>query len=187
MKTDDRFIKGLKEIIKNLIFYLVIVVILTQFVFRPFRVEGDSMYPTIKNGELGFSDAISLRIQGVNRFDIVIVYSESTNKFILKRVIGLPNETIHYDNDSLYVNGKVVEESFLNQEHVNKMTDNGSLDFTDDFGPVTLGEDEFFLVGDNRMRSTDSRHTGPYKTSDFKSKNGVVFFPLNRIRIIGGK
>jgi signal peptidase I len=187
MKTDDRFIKGLKEIIKNLVFYLVIVIILTQFVFRPFRVDGDSMYPSIKNGELGFSDAVSLKIQGVKRFDIVIVYSEATNKFILKRVIGLPNDIVQYDNDTLYVNGKKVEETFLNQDHVNKMTDNGSLDFTDDFGPITLANDEYFLMGDNRMRSTDSRHTGPYKIDDFMSKNGVVFFPFNRMRVLGGK
>ena len=187
MKKDDRFIELIKKAMKTIVIYLIVIIVLTQFVIRPFRVDGESMMPTVHSGELGISNVLGTKLGSINRFDVVIVYSEASSKYIFKRVIGLPNETIQYDNDMLYIDGKVTEEPFLDKEYIKQMTDNGNLDFSKDFGPLQLGKDEYFLVGDNRMRSHDSRDVGAFHKSQIKSKNGIIFFPLNRMRFLGGK
>lgn len=186
MKKDDKFLIFLKDTIKTIVIYVVIAFVLTQFVVRPFRVEGESMYPTLHDSEMGFSNIISVKLGSIKRFDVVIVYIEETQKYLVKRVVGLPNEIVEYENDTLYINGEAVEEPHLDETHVLKQTDNGNFNFTTDFGPVTLGENQYFLLGDNRLRSSDSRVYGPFDKNQIKSKNGLVFFPLNRIRLIGG-
>ncbi|NLC65072.1 MAG: signal peptidase I [Erysipelothrix sp.] len=186
MKKDDKFILFLKDTMKTIVIYFVAIVLITQFVVRPFRVEGESMLPTIRDSEMGFSNILGVTFGGINRFDVVIVYIEASNKYLVKRVVGLPNETVEYRNDKLYIDGEEVEESFLDMAYVASMTDDHNTFFTTDFGPVVLGEDQYFLMGDNRVRSSDSRVYGPFDKSQIKSKNGFVFFPLNRIRFLGG-
>lgn len=185
MKTDDRFIKFLKRTMKTILIYLVIIIVITQFVIRPFRVDGESMSPTIKNGELGISNIIGYRLNSVDRFDVVIVHLPNSNKYLFKRVIGLPNETLEFIDDVLYIDGKAIEENFLDADYVKALTNNGSVDFTEDFGPIKLGADDFFLMGDNRPRSSDSRDFGPFSSSQIKSKNGIIFFPFNGLRFLG--
>ena len=187
MKKDDRFIEMIKRTMKTVVIYLVVIIVFTQFFIRPFRVDGASMYPSIRDGEVGISNIIGFKMNSVKRFDVVIVYSETSRKYIFKRVIAMPNEVIEYANDKLIIDGKVMEEPFFDAEYKKEMTDNGNLDFTEDFGPIRMGSDEYFLMGDNRPRSSDSRHVGAFKESDIKSKNGVIIFPFNRIRTLGGK
>ena len=118
----------------------------------------------------------------IKRFDIAIIYSEELDEKIIKRVIGLPGETIRYQNDVLYVNNELVEQDFLDPEFVenSKKIYNTEL-FTDDF-EVTLKNDEYFMMGDNRLRSTDSRELGPFVIEDIIGINGVVLFPFSNIQ-----
>lgn len=118
-----------------------IVLLSTLFIF-PFRVSGNSMSPTLKNGELG----LALKHSDINRFDIVIV--RHNDKYLIKRVVGMPEETIEYKNDILYVNGKIVAETHANGT-------------TNDF-KITLGKDEYWCLGDNRENSVDSRNYGSF-------------------------
>lgn len=187
MKKNDKFLNFLKDIIIMIVVYIVINLVFVQFFMRPFRVDGSSMYPTLQHNELGFSNVFSLKRNSLQRFDIVIVFKEETNSYLVKRVVGLPNETIRYEYDTLYVNDEPVEETFLNEAFVKESTDNNSIDFTSDLGPITLGEDEYYLLGDNRLKSSDSRVYGPFKEEQIKSKNGFVIFPFNKIRGLGGK
>lgn len=186
MKKDDKFIIFLKDTMKTIVIYLVIIIILTQYIIRPFRVEGESMTPALLDAEMGISSIISKNFGDIHRFDIVIVYVEDTQKYLVKRVIGMPNETIEFDGNKLYIDGKHIEETFFDMNYVNSQTDDGTIDFTTDFGPVELKNDEYFLMGDNRLRSSDSRIYGPFKKDQIKSKNGIIFYPLNKIRKIGG-
>lgn len=185
-KKDDKFLIALKDIIRTFVIYFVVLFLVTTFLARPIRVEGSSMVPTLHDGELGFSNIFSVKIGDINRFDIVIVYIEQTDKYIVKRVIGMPGDTISFENDILYINGVETAQPFLDTDYVNsyKASNNDSV-FTHDVNPVTLGSEEYFLMGDNRPYSTDSRVYGPFHKSEIKSKDALIIYPLNKIRFEG--
>ena len=120
------------------------VFVLTRCLFMPYIVSGQSMVPTLKENTLGVAD----RVYGdINRFDIVVAkYDVLSDRYVIKRVVGLPNETIAFRNNALYIDGKYVEQSYFNN--------------VDDF-TVTLDENSYFLMGDNTAISLDSRIVGP--------------------------
>ena len=123
------------------------------------------MHPTLQDKEFMILNKISLK-QGINRFDIVVV--QENNKYIIKRVIGLPGESVMYKDSKLYINGKVIE-------------DNYSKTTTNDFDNVVLGENEYFVMGDNRTVSKDSRIIGPVNIKNIKGKTNLIIFPFNKI------
>ena len=132
------------------------------------------MYNTLEDGYFGFSDLIGYRLTGLKRFDIVIVYLAEKKEYLIKRVIGLPGETVEYRNNQLYINGEPVEEPFLDESYTS--TYPGS--FTGDFKAEKLGEDEYFCMGDNRPHSSDSRYYGAFHKSDIVSKGVFVVYPF---------
>lgn len=161
----------MKNIIKETISCLIIIVIvliIRKYFYSPIVVNGTSMYPTLENKEVMILDKVKLR-KGINRFDIVVVKSEGT--YIIKRVIGLPGETIMYENNKLYINGKYIE-------------DNYSLSEMKDFEAVKLNEEEYYVMGDNRINSKDSRIIGPVTKKQILGKANLVLFPLNKVGIV---
>ena len=169
------------DTIKTVVVTFIVFFIATTFLFRPVRVEGTSMYPTIKNGSLGFSSIVSRHLSGINRFDIVVIRFD--DKLLIKRVIGLPGDTIRYESGQLYVNGEHIEEDFLDKEHMeSEMRKYSRSIFTADLS-VTLGEDEYFCMGDNRIVSADSRVYGPFSSKDIISSGILVFFPFDHLGI----
>lgn len=160
----------LKKIIKeNYSYILIIVVILLirTYIATPIRVNGTSMYPTLKQNEIMILNKIGLK-SGIDRFDIVVVKTD--NNRIIKRVIGLPGESVMYEDGKLYINGKYVEDSY-------------SLSETKDFDNIVLKEDEYFVLGDNREVSKDSRMIGPVKKEQILGKTRLVIFPITKIRM----
>ena len=168
---------ALKEVMlffRDLAVCLAIVLVVVNFVLRPIQVRGSSMYPTLQSGSLGVSNLLGYRMDGIERFDIVIIYIEEKNEYLVKRCVGLPGETISYSNQILYVNGEPVEEDFFNDEYRSEYEY-----FMEDLGEITLGEDEYFCMGDNRPHSTDSRYYGPFSKEKIISKGVFIFFPFN--------
>ena len=106
----------IKEFFKSVITSLVFVLVLTNFVVKPIKVNGSSMYPTLKDQSLGFANILSYQLFGVDRFDVVIVYVEALDEYLVKRVIALPNEVVEMKDDKLYVDGVLIDQSFLNQD-----------------------------------------------------------------------
>ena len=154
----------IKEIIPYLII-LVVVILLKQYVFTTVKVNGSSMYPTLHNKDVMVLDKLSYRFNNIERFDIVVVDIETTK--LIKRVIGLPNETIEYKDNVLYIDGKVIED---------KYRDDDMEDFT-----YALGSDEYFVMGDNRGDSIDSRVLGSVGRYQIMGKTKITLFPLNRL------
>lgn len=162
----ERFKKIIKE---NYSYVLIIIVILLirTYIVTPIRVNGTSMYPTLKQNEIMILNKIGLK-SGIDRFDIVVVKTD--NNRIIKRVIGLPGESVMYEDGKLYINGKYVEDSY-------------SLSETKDFDNIVLKEDEYFVLGDNREVSKDSRIIGPVNKEQILGKTRLVIFPFTKIRI----
>lgn len=159
--------KWLKE---NLLFtiLLLIIIIIRIFFYSPIRVNGSSMYPTLQDKEFMILNKIGLQ-KGINRFDIVVV--ESNGKYIIKRVIGLPGESVMYNDNKLYINGKVIEDNYSKSE-------------TENFENVILKDNEYFVMGDNREISKDSRVIGPVNIKNIKGKTNLVIFPFSKLGIV---
>lgn len=155
-----------------------------KFVFRPVTVEGNSMYPTLIDQERGFSNVFSTYVSDIKRFEVVVAYYEPNDDRWVKRVVGLPGEKVEYKNNKLYINDEFVEEDFFDEAYVNEKTNNGQIIFSRDYGPYQLGEDEYFLVGDNRIVSYDSREVGPFKKDDIVSKYVLVLYPFDKIGVV---
>lgn len=160
-----------KETIRELIIYgsvILAIILIRTFVITPVRVNGTSMYSTLNDGEIMILNKLDYKFNDIERFDIVVVKTDS-NK-IIKRVIGLPGETIRYVDNTLYINDKKIDESYLK-------------DKTDDFDLQELGYDRipddcYFVLGDNRDNSSDSRVIGPVKKSQIEGSASLVLFPF---------
>ena len=178
----------LKEVLdyaKMIVISFVCVYILTTFFVRPVEVVGDSMYPTLKDGQMGITSIISLKVGGIDRYDVVVANLAMKDELIVKRVIGLPNDTIRCINGIIYINDEAIDEYYLNETYVLEQT---QLEFdklfTKNFNEITLGEDEYFLLGDNRLHSSDSRVFGVFKEEDIISKNIYVWYPFNEMSVV---
>jgi len=149
--------------IKDLIWYIFLVialVLLRVFVFTPVTVSGESMMPTLVDGERN----IALKMGDTKRFDIVsLVAPDDPSKNYVKRVIGMPGDTVEYKDDVLYINGEKVDEPYLDEKKADLKETNPNDNLTYDFtlksvtGKDTVPENTYFVMGDNRQNSKDSR------------------------------
>ena len=168
----------LLDFVKILIVCFIAAMGIKTFIAQPVFVEGSSMYPTLADGEFGFTNLLGLSLEGVNRGDIVIVSEE--NEYWVKRVIALLNETIECRDGVVYIDGEALEEPYLDTAYVEDIEKNQGY-FTSDFEPVTLGADEYFVMGDNRVVSADSRVVGPFTRDQIIGKGVFVLYPLDQI------
>ena len=174
------YLDDIKDMIVTVVTTMIVCLIITRFFFMPVRVKGTSMYPTLYNGSIGFSSIISRRVSGIERFDIVIIYVEEKDENLVKRVIGMPGETISYNKGTLYIDGDPIDEYFLDDEYVKQQVELSYHDyFTDDF-TYTLADDEYYCLGDNRLVSSDSRFYGPFNSKDIISKDIFIIYPFEK-------
>jgi len=133
------------------------------YIAQPIIVEGSSMYPNLKNGNFGFTGKM-FDEGNIERFDIVVI--RINNRYIVKRVIGLPGENIVYKDNVLYVDGEQVEEDFIGED-IN----------TGDFY-VHVPTGQYFCLGDNREHSSDSRYYGCFSLGQIIGKDIFMIVPL---------
>jgi len=145
---------NVKGFLYDLIFYAVLIFvciyILPNYVIQRTIVDGSSMADTLQNGEHLYVEKLSYRFDALDRFDIIVFYpyGRYSDEYYVKRIIGLPGETIQIIDNKIYINGEVLEEHYGKEP----IEDPGRA-----AEPITLGEDEFFVMGDNRNISKDSR------------------------------
>ena len=148
------------------------------FLGRPFTVSGASMYPTLHNGDR----MVLSKVGDIHRFDVVILKAPDENVEYIKRVIGMPGDTVEMKSGVLYINGKKVEQPFINTEALAKQTV-----FMDDFtlesltGESKVPEGKYFVLGDNRGVSKDSRMIGFIDRSAIEGKAVFTIWPFGRI------
>lgn len=183
--SKDDILNEILYVFKTIVITSVLIFMIFNFLFTPVTVEGPSMTPTLLDKQWGFSSLIGKFLGNYNRFDVVVVNYEQKDVQLVKRIIGLPGETIEYCDDKLYINGKYVKENYFDKKYVDTQTYNGAILFTDDFGPITLKKNEYFVMGDNRPRSTDSRVLGAFKKEDILSKSLLVLLPISNIHYAG--
>lgn len=164
--------KKIKEISIYLLI-IVMVILIRTFIITPVRVNGTSMDPTLKNGEIMILNKIKYNKNDIKRFDIVVVKMDK--ELLIKRVIGLPNEEIKYVDNKLYINGEYIKESFLNDD---VYTTNFSLD---DFKLKKIPENCYFVMGDNREVSLDSRTFGCFSKDKILGSANLVLFPFAKL------
>ena len=155
--------KVIKEVIPYVVIVVVVVLIRT-FIITPVRVDGDSMKNTLKNGDI----LLLYKLSSINRFDIIVLDEEKDNEKIIKRVIGMPGETIAIKKGKIYINDKVIDDEYAYGE-------------TSDYNKVTLRDNEYFILGDNRLISKDSRYFWPIKENEIKGKIVFRLFPFTKI------
>ena len=148
------------------------------FLGRPFTVSGASMYPTLHNGDR----MVLSKVGDIHRFDVVILKAPDENVEYIKRVIGMPGDTVEMKSRVLYINGKKVDQPFINTEALAKQTV-----FMDDFtlesltGESKVPEGKYFVLGDNRGVSKDSRMIGFIDRSAIEGKAVFTIWPFGRI------
>ena len=159
----EKFKKILKEYLPYVVI-IILVLIIKSNVVAPIRVNGRSMYSTLKNGDIMILDIIGYRTSELKRFNIVVI--DNGKDYLIKRVIALPNEEIEYKDNKLYINGKLIKDKYGKGK-------------TKDF-KVKLKKDEYFVLGDNREDSLDSRYYGPFNKKRILGKTSFTVFPFNR-------
>ncbi len=160
----NQLLKLLKELLPYIIIIIVVIIIRT-FIFTPVVVNGPSMMNTLHNGDVMILDKIGMKLGDIKRFDIVVIQTGKTK--IIKRVIGMPGETISYHDNKLYINGKEV-------------SDNHSNEITYDFEEVKIPDGEYYVLGDNRTDSVDSRILGTIPKNEILGHATFIIYPFNR-------
>ena len=149
----DTLSKGMSEVI-SLILYIAVALVITflliKYVGQRTVVDGQSMEPTLYNNDNLIVDKISYRFKDPERFDIIVFpYQYKDDTYYIKRIIGLPGETVQIDTEgNIYIDGEILEESY-GKEIIKDPVLAAQ--------PITLGDDEYFVLGDNRNHSGDSR------------------------------
>ncbi|MEC1604443.1 signal peptidase I sipS [Bacillus halotolerans] len=172
--------KSIFEWAKAIIIAVVLALLIRNFIFAPYVVDGESMEPTLLDHERVFVNMTVKYIGEFKRGDIIVLNGDDVH--YVKRLIGLPGDTVEMKNDQLYINGKKVAEPYLkaNKKHAKE---DGYDHLTDDFGPIKVPDNKYFVMGDNRRNSMDSRNgLGLFTKKQIAGTSKFVFFPFNDIR-----
>jgi len=169
------------EFLKDSVIYIIIivgVVFISLYVVTPIVISGPSMNPVLNDGDLMILNRLDPKLGTIDRFEVVVVEFGNPN-YIIKRVIGLPGETVEYKNNKLYINDKELEENFI----VDELTSDFKLK---DIGYDVIPEDMYFLVGDNRDVSIDSRdiRINLLPKTKIMGKASVIIWPFQNMKTI---
>lgn len=154
----------MKKFVKEYLPYvliLLVIILLRIYVVTPVTVDGNSMNDTLYPNDL----MLLFKVGNIERYDIIVANHD--NKKLIKRVIGMPNDKIKCVSGILYINNEEDTSGYGYGENI-------------DFPEYTLKDDEYFLIGDNRSDSFDSRYFGPVKKEDIVGKANFIIFPFNR-------
>ncbi|MFD2911075.1 signal peptidase I [Jeotgalibacillus terrae] len=163
---------------KTLLAAVIIAGMIRLFFFSPVVVDGTSMVPTLQDGDRMIVNKFQYKVTAPDRFDIVVFHVSEREDYI-KRVIGLPGESVEFEDNQLYIDGEPVDEFFSDDDIV-----------TEDFtlfnltGYEEVPEGHLFVMGDNREYSKDSRHIGPVPIDEIVGETPLIYWPVDDMKII---
>lgn len=164
----------LGEILESVAIAVILAIVIRVFLFQPFYIPSGSMEPTLLINDRIIVSKLNYRITAPDRGDVIVFkYPVNPKRDFIKRVIGLPGETIKIKDNKLFVDGKQLEQPFLPH----------GLTYGD-FGPVTVPEGEYFMMGDNRNNSEDSRVWGTLPRDNIVGRAVFVYWPFSRASVI---
>ena len=173
-----------KSIISNVLYIAAVLLIsflIVRFVGQRTEVIGSSMVPTLQDGNQLITDKISYRFGDPKRFDIIVFPHEPDHEFYIKRIIGMPGETVEIGEDgTIYINGEVLEENYgYGETHPQEIEGE----------KIVLSEDEYFVMGDNREVSLDSRYpeVGNIPGSIIIGRAWLQLYPFDRFGLLTDK
>ena len=184
--------RTVKQEVISWLYAIVVGVLITiglrYFIYTPIIVDGASMMPTISDGDRVIVNKILPKLSQYNRFDVVVFRATEDTNYI-KRIIGIPGDKIEYINDELFINGQKYEETYLDG-HKASLMDDGT--FTEDFRledyleEETVPKDCYFVLGDNRRRSVDSRDAsvGFVSVDQIIGSVDLIIWPLNHLAFV---
>jgi len=175
------------DTIKISLFSVALIIFIRTFLFTPVAVEGASMMPTYQNGDRVMINKTATNLDMIERFDVIVFHPyEGQSERHIKRIIGMPGDQVAYEDDTLYINGQKLQEHYLN-EYKSNLNDLG--DFTYDFtlaeltSVTTVPEGHYFVLGDNRRQSTDSRdpRVGFVSSEQIIGESVFRIYPISNI------
>lgn len=167
----------LKWVLIILVVFMVIFIVRT-FIFMPFKVDGESMEPTLQNNDRLFVNKFIINFSSIKHGDIVVIKKSEDQMYLVKRVIGLAGDVLRITEGKLYINGVEQREAYLNQDLLKQYK---QLNHAEQKIPVN----KVFVMGDNRLNSKDSRNgLGYIDESDVVGKTEFVYYPFNKMKFI---
>lgn len=168
-----KLLYDLLDIGKTVITVLILAFLIRTFLFQPFVVEGQSMEPNFFNEEYLLVNRMTYRIGDPQRGDVIVFQAPSNPEYdYIKRVIGLPGETVKVEDNNIYINNELLDENYTNQTNSTIFEDTKNYKLE-----VTLDDDEYFVLGDNRDHSSDSRDWGTLPKNNIIGKAWVSVYP----------
>jgi signal peptidase I len=171
----ERGVGGVHSWLRDLVVSIVISAFIIIFLYQPVRVEGTSMLPMLEDQDRLFINKIAYRVGDIHQGDVVVFqYPRDHTKSYIKRVIGLPGDDIRIEHGRVYVNGKLLTEPYVPSR------------FTDDRSQpeMVLGPNRYWLMGDHRSISSDSRDFGPVDRDLIYGKAAFVYWPMEQVGVV---
>ena len=177
----------IREYVESILIAVVMALIIKAFIVQAFKIPSGSMIPTLKIGDhilvnkfiygvkIPFTDRIVIPFKMPQRGDIIVFkFPEDEKKDFIKRVVGLPGDTLEIKEKMVHINGKSLEEQYA--AHSDPMVYPGAIQPRDNYGPIVIPEDSYFTMGDNRDFSLDSRYWGFVKLNKIKGKAFIIYW-----------
>lgn len=165
------------DILEVIVFAVGIFFFVYLLIMRPHKISGQSMMPNFPDAEYLLTEKVTYYTRNPQRGDVVVLTpppSVSTTDEFIKRVIGLPREKIMIHNGHVYINDRLLSESYLKDSVI---TNGGT--FLEDDKEYTVPDNQYFVMGDNRPNSSDSRYWGPITKSEMTGRAWIIYWPLN--------
>ena len=170
-----RLYSEIRTWVRDIFFAALTAVLIVVFIVQPVKVEGTSMLPHLSDQERIFVNKFVYYLSSVERGDIVVFwYPQDDTKSLIKRIIGLPGESVAITNGIVHIDGRPLVEPYLGREYAD----------TSSFGPVVLAEGSYFVLGDHRASSNDSRNWGPVTSGRIFGKAFLRYWPVSKFGLV---